>query len=200
MLRRHNRVSGFMIGAMIAAAVLAGCGGSSGSGSTVTVTPSASGMVSSTPASTTDPKQELQTFLGQFLATRSRAKVAGDEAQHAIDAYNANKTTDQLHKSADDWAHSAKSINDIANQLAEIVPPKALAKPFASYVADVTELANVLQSMGKDGHNGDVDLVIQDAQQLSALHAAARFKVALIQQLVANGMEVPGWVKRFASN
>lgn len=90
-------------------------------------------------------------------------------------------------------------INDVANKLAEIVPPKPLARVYSADVADVNDVAGILRSMAKDGQNGDVDLVVQDAQQLSGLHAASKFKVALIQQLVAHRMTVPGWVKQLGS-
>jgi hypothetical protein len=153
----------------------------------------------STATTTVDTAQQMEDFLAVVKPFRDQGKEITNNLNDDLDKFNEDKSIDTLHELGDELGHGADDLRNLSNQMATITPPPSMAEAWTGYVDYASELASAVDLASKSAKSGSVQGV-SDAIGGIDISGGVHFKTVLIQQLTANGIDVPQWVKDIGSS
>jgi hypothetical protein len=109
-----------------------------------------------------------------------------------------------LSKMAAAVSKAAKETAADSNELAALVPPAALARAWAGYVAGIDSEARVLGRMAGDAKRQDSAAInawssVEVPELQRAGNKTSAFRLALIAYAARNGLKLPGWAKKIGT-
>jgi len=178
----------------------AGCGGSSEPRSAARPT------TTSSPTNTqTIPggQAELDSFLAQLRPIRARGNASINRMEAAINKTDSSDPA-ALSTMAAEISKAAKEDARESNELAAMVPPAALARPWAGYVAGIDTQGRLLASMADDARRKDAAAINGwNSTVVPELHRTADktngFRLALIAYAAKNHLKLPAWARKIGT-
>jgi hypothetical protein len=141
----------------------------------------------------------LEDFLATIKPYRDKGRAATDKANKAIDDYNANKTTDQLHKLGDIMEQVGYEIDDVANEMATVTPPPSLDHAYTGWVEYSTQLAGIVQGHGLR-REARQPRRPQRRPAEDRPEQGRRIQGCVDQTVDRDGINVPLWIKDMGSS
>jgi hypothetical protein len=187
---------------LVSTLLAAGCGGSSEPSS------AARPATTSSPTNTqTVPgggaQAELDSFLAELRPIRTRGNASINRMEAAINKTDSSDPA-ALSTMATEISKAAKGDARESNELAALVPPAALARPWAGYVAGIDTQGRLLTSMADDARRKDAAAINGwNSTVVPELHRTADktngFRLALIAYAAKNHLKLPAWAKKIGT-